>query len=53
MLGLHIVILIFIAHIVEWLPSIVAVFIDAAVVMEAHACFQFVGKKTAARFGIN
>ena len=53
MLGLHIVIQIFIAHIVEWLPSIVAVFIDAAVVMEAYACFQFVGKETAAQFGIN
>lgn len=56
----HIVILgfmisspILIEYVVVRLPCIIAVFIDAAVVMEAHACFQFVGKETAAQFGIN
>ena len=56
----HIVILgfmissyILIEYVVVGLPRIIAVFIDAAVVMEAHACFQFVDKETAAQFGIN
>ena len=56
----HIVILgfmisspILIEYVVVRLPCIIAVFIDAAVVMKAHACFQPVGKKAAAQFGIN
>lgn len=52
-LGFMISSLILIEYVVVGLPRIIAVFIDTAVVMKAHACFQFVGKKAAAQFGIN
>ena len=52
-LGFMISSLILIEYVVVGLPRIIAVFIDAAVVMKAHACFQSIGKKAAAQFGIN
>ena len=53
MLGFVVASHILVECVIEGLPCIVAVFIDTAVVMKAHACFQPVGKEAAAQFGIN
>ena len=53
MLGFVVASHILVECVIEGLPCIVAVFIDTAVVMKAHACFQPVGKEAAAQFDIN